>query len=280
MIAVLGATGTIGRRVVAELSRKRGVIRALVRTVPANPIGSVDYVQIDLTKKESIELALDRVEKLFLLSPIGEAQSVSELNIVTSAAKQGVRRIVKLSVMHADPVSPIEFARIHGSLEEAIRASGCEWTFIRPNMFLQNLFWYKTALQQGQLPLPLADAPVSHVDANDVASVSATALLDDAHAEKSYTVTGPAAVTGTEMASVLSEVLHKAISYQPLSRASFQAYLQSTGETPYVVAAEVGLFSYWSEGHGSQVTGDVAQVTGRAATSLKTFAHRERANLL
>jgi hypothetical protein len=56
--------------------------------------------------------------------------------------------------------------------------------------------------------------------------------------------------------------------------------LQSTGETPYVVAAEVGLFSYWSEGHGSQVTGDVAQVTGRAATSLETFAHRERANLL
>jgi uncharacterized protein YbjT (DUF2867 family) len=280
MIAVLGASGTIGRRVVAELSRQQAAVRALVRTIPAKPIEAVDYVQIDLTKGESIEGALDGVEKLFLLSSNGEAQSIAEANIVRSAAKQGVRRIVKLSVMHADPSSPIEFARIHGRVEDSVKSSGCEWTFIRPNMFLQNLFWYKTALQQGQLPLPLADAPVSHVDADDIASVSAVTLLDDSHAGKTYTITGPAAVTGTELASTLSEVLHKAISYQPLSSARFEDYLKSTGETHYVVAAEVGLFSYWSEGHGSQVTDDIAQVTGRAATSLEKFADRERANLL
>ena len=130
-----------------------------------------------------------------------------ERNVIQAAAAKGVRQIVKLSAMGAAEQSPIEFARIHGRMEEAIKVSGCSWTFIRPNMFMQNLFWYKVALQAGALPLPLGTALVSHVDGDDVAAVAACALLDDKHVGKIYTVTGPEELTGVQVAAALSAVL-------------------------------------------------------------------------
>ena len=202
-----------------------------------------------------------------------------ERNVVECCAEQGVRRIVKLSVMGADGQSAIMFARVHGRVEELIRHSGCEWSFIRPNMFMQNLFWYRGALVGGSLPLPLGEAAVSHVDGGDVATVAARLVVEEGHAGAVYTVTGPEALTGEQMAAVLSEALGRAIAYQPVSSDGFRTYLKGSGEADYVVEAEVELFYCWSRGHSRDVTDAVRVVTGQAPISLSEFVQRERTQL-
>lgn len=279
MIAVCGASGNIGKRVVAALRQEGAGVRALVRTPQSGEKG-LEFVPVDLTKRESVISSLTGVGKVFLLTPIGSGQMDMERNVIQAAAVKGVRQIVKLSAMGAAEQSPIKFARIHGWAEEAIKVSGCSWTFIRPNMFMQNLFWYKGALQAGALPLPLGTAPVSHVDGYDVAAVATHALLNDRHIGKIYTVTGPEALTGAQVAAALSAVAKGTVNYRPISSSEFREYLKGTGETDMVVEAEVELFKYWSQGNGSEVTSVVSEVTGRKATSLHEFAIREKERLL
>jgi uncharacterized protein YbjT (DUF2867 family) len=279
MIAVFGASGTIGSRVVAALPRDGARIRAMVRKRPEQSHPGVEYTPVELTKAESVSTALEGVETVFLLCPNGKGQLAMELDAVRACVEKGVQRIVKLSAMGASPTSPIDFARLHGRVEEAIRASGCAWTFLRPNMFMQNLFWYQAALRQGLLPLPLGTAEVSHVDGDDVAAAAARALLKDEHAGKIYTLTGPEALSGTAVAASLSRVLGRTIQYAPVSSADFASFLKSAGEPDEIVAAEIELFAHWSQGHGSEATNAVAELTGAAPTTLEEFAYREKARL-
>ena len=279
MIAVCGATGTIGTQVTAVLLREGAEVRALVRSPRISDQKGIDFVAVDLLEKDSVRAALTGVDRLFLLCPNGERQEEMERNVVQCCAEEGIQRVVKLSAMGGGAQSPIGFARVHGRVEDLIRKSGCEWGFVRPNMFMQNLFWYRDALAGGSLPLPLGEAAVSHVDGGDVAAVAARVLLEDGHSSAAYTVTGPEALTGEQAAAVLSEALGRAIAYQPVSSDSFRSYLKASGEADYVADAEVELFDYWSQGHGSEVTDAVRVVTGRAPISLSEFARRERTRL-
>ena len=276
MIAICGANGTIGKRVVAALKQRGAAIKALVRTPQPGGDRQVEFVAADLSRRADLVAAFAGVSTVFLLCPNGPRQEEMESNVVNATVASGVKRIVKLSVMGSGAQSPIEFARLHGRVEDAIRASGCEWTFVRPNMFMQNLFWYKSALGEGKLPLPLGEAAVSHVDGQDVGVAAAEALLDDRHSGKIYTVTGPKALTGAAAASVLSNVLERRIDYQPVSAPDFRTFLTSAGESDYVADAEVELFEHWSEGHGSTVTDDLETLTGSKATSFQEFVEREK----
>jgi len=140
------------------------------------------WLEIWLNQKPSPQ-ALDGIETLFLLSPLSSTQVEMEQNLISAAVAHRVQRIVKLSAMGASIEVPLTFGRIHGEGEDAIRASGLGWTFVRPSMFMQNLRWYKGAISQGMLPLPLGNAAVSHVDPEDVAAVGEGATQRQARDE-------------------------------------------------------------------------------------------------
>ena len=282
MILVCGATGTIGSRVVNELVKADAPVRTMVREVSkisGASAGNIEQVPGDLAKPETLARALQGIDTVFLLTPVGPKQLEMEQNLVSAAVSSGVRRLVKLSAMGASSDANFDFARIHGESENSIRASGLGWTFVRPNMFMQNLGWYQGEIAQGRLPLPLGSAAVSHVDAGDVAAVSARALLNEEHALKSYTVSGPEALTGDEVSSILSEVLRRSITYRPPPTAQFREFLKGAGESEFVVNAECELFEYWSQGAGQAVTSDVEQVLGRKPVDLKTFVSRNASEL-
>jgi len=96
---------------------------------------------------------------------------------------------------------------------------------------------------------------------------------------KTYTVTGPEALTGEQVASVLSTSLGKRIVYGPISTAEFREFLKGTGESEFVVDAECELFDYWSKGMGKTVTGDIEHVLSRKPVDLASFARRNASEL-
>ncbi|MDQ2710718.1 MAG: SDR family oxidoreductase [Acidobacteriota bacterium] len=283
MILLSGATGTIGSRIRKILSDAGQEVRCLVRQPLAEHNGSdanVEYVAADLARRETLHPAFAGIDTLFLLTPVAPNQLDMERNLLEAAVSQHVRRIVKLSVLGAAPDSEMTFGRIHGQMEQQIRTSGCQWTFLRPNMLMQNLFWYRDALRNGVLSLPLGTAAVSHIDAEDVAAVASEALIHEGHSGRIYELTGPRSITGDETVAILSAQLGKSIRYEPISLSTFREELQKRGDPDFVANAEYELFDLWSRGAGDVVTNNVPQITGHEATNLAHFAERERERLI
>src|SRR5690348_16589663 len=138
MILVTGPTGTIGSHVVAELARAHAPARALVRSSDraANLPDGVEPVVGDL---ESIDGALEGVERLILMSPPSPEQMRQESAAIDAARKAGVQHIVKLGAIGASPSAPSRFPRQHGELADYLKASGIDYTIVMPNDFMSNL---------------------------------------------------------------------------------------------------------------------------------------------
>jgi uncharacterized protein YbjT (DUF2867 family) len=282
MILVCGATGTIGGEVLRHLMEANVPATALVREPPSVkshlPEG-VPYRVGDLSRKETLPEALHDITKLFLVSAVGDHQTEQEENLIAAAANSGVSHVVKLSVMGAAEDAAFGFGRVHAQIESTLKKSGMHWTMLRPNMLMQNLRWYQSATKQGTLPLALKDAAVSHVDASDIGAAAFRALTEDGHAGKTYTLTGPQALTGSEVAAAMAEATKHPVQYVAISIADLRASLEKLGDSPRVVDAEAELFELWSRGAGSEVTTTVEDVTGKKPVSMADFATRHAAEL-
>src|SRR5437764_14902152 len=115
MILVIGAGGTVGSGVLADLLSAGERVRAACRSQSSAALAAAkgaDVVLIDLADPATVTSALKGVDSVFLLSATGPDQTRQELNVVDAAKATGVQRVVKLSVWRADELlSPI--ARAH-----------------------------------------------------------------------------------------------------------------------------------------------------------------------
>jgi uncharacterized protein YbjT (DUF2867 family) len=197
MILVTGATGTNGRLVVEALLRRGTPVRAMVQNAAkASDLqrAGAALAVADFDKPDTLDAALAGVERTLLLSAVDEHLVEREARFVECAKKAGVRHLVKFSAIGAHPAAPFTFGRQHGRSERFILDSGLVFTFIQPNFFMQNLLWSADMIKaRGEFYSTLGVAPVSHVDARDIASVVAMTLAEpiDRHAGSIHLVTGP-----------------------------------------------------------------------------------------
>ncbi len=156
MILVTGGTGSSGSEIVEELAAKGIKFRMLARNpgkVAVREEG-IEIVAGDLAQPRSLGEALKGVERVLLLAPPVPNQVELESNVVDAAKQAGVRHVVKFSAMSADPKSPSRFPRVHGEVEQKIRASGLAWTFLRPTFFMQNFFMMADMIKGGTIFQP------------------------------------------------------------------------------------------------------------------------------
>ena len=216
MILVTGATGTNGREILKALAARNVPAKAMMRSAADAgdlPAG-ITAVEGDFDDEASLARALSGVERAFLLTPSTEHAEAQQLRFVAAAARAGVRHLVKLSQFAARADSPVRFLRYHAAVEDAIRASGLEWTFLRPNLFMQGLLQFADMVREKRMiAAPIGDARVSVVDVRDNAAAAAAALTEDGHAGRTYTLTGPEALTHADMAAALSAATGSPIAF-------------------------------------------------------------------
>ena len=152
MILVLGATGTVGGEVARQLIASGERPRLLVR----NPdkarsfANSADVVRGDLDDVASLRTAMRGVDQVFMVAA-GSNTVALEANVVDAAVAEGVKHIVKLSVISADAPA-ITFAQWHHASEEKLKANGLAWTILRPGNFMTNaLGWAGTIKSDGNI---------------------------------------------------------------------------------------------------------------------------------
>ena len=258
-ILVTGATGTVGRHVVEQLVQSGQTVRALTRdpagvTVPAG----VEIVGGDLTAPDTLPAALAGVTGMHLISIGGDdyAPLQTAAMVLARAVEAGVRRVTVLTG------SEDELA-----VAQAVAASGLEWTHVQPVEFMANkLGWAESIRAEGVARAPFATQPAVIVDEADVAAVAAAALLEDGHSGRTYTPTGPEAVTPIAAARRIGDVIGRDIRLVELTLEQARDQMRASGLREEVIDYIVEYGTHAPE-VAYTVLPTVHQVTGRPARS-------------
>ena len=180
--------------------------------------------------------------------------------------------MVKLSQLGADESPPVRFLRWHAAVERRIRELGVGYTFLRPNLFFQGLFAFAgTIAAEGRFFAPIGDARVSAVDVRDIAAVAAAALTEPGHEGQTYTITGPVAITHSDIAEALSVATGREIEFVDVAHEAFRASLD--GVLPdWQLDGLVEDYAHYGRGEAAAVLSTVVDVTGVEPRDIAQFA--------
>jgi uncharacterized protein YbjT (DUF2867 family) len=215
-ILVIGATGNVGRPTVAGLLEKGAAVRALSRSeenlakLPAGVEGTLG----DLESGAGLEAACAGVERLFLIVSNGETETARGLRAVQAAIAAGVKHIVYLSIGNPikEPGIPHYLAKL--PVEQAIHNSGADYTFLRPNFFMQTDFSIIPVIKEhGVYAMPIGSIGNNRVDIRDIADCAVRALTEDGHAGADYHLHGPDTISGPKAAEVYAQALGREVFY-------------------------------------------------------------------
>jgi uncharacterized protein YbjT (DUF2867 family) len=277
MILVTGATGTVGREVVALLVQAGQRVRAFTRDPKKAHFGSgVEVIVGDLDRPDTLEKAFQGVERVFSLST-GPQLGVHDANVAKVAKRAGVKHIVKLSVMGAGMGADTAITHWHEAGEKAILDSGVSWTLVRPGIFMSNsLQWVGTIKAQGKVFGPFGDGKMVPVHPRDIAAVAVKALTTPGHEGKAYLLTGPESLNMAEQVRVLAEETGRAIQYVAVPPEAARDNMLKAGMPANYADALLKVAAMVRAGQMGQPLPTVQQVTGRKALTWHEWA-RENA---
>ncbi|MCW2742014.1 MAG: NmrA family protein [Blastococcus sp.] len=285
VIAVTGATGTLGRRVAERLAGAADVtLRLVVRDpsrapqlpdveVAANPGGYADG--------RGLQEALQGAHTVYLVSAAEDEDRLQQhLTAVGAAAAAGVQRIVYTSFVGARPDAVFTLVRHHYATEQAIAATGVRHTFLRHNMYADFVPFFAT-LEDGRavIAAPAGDGRTGFVSRDDLADVGAAVLLRDDGAldGQALDVTGPEALTLAEAAQVLARVTGVPTEYRDQSVEQAWATRRPSGHPDWEIEGWVTSYLAIAAGDLATVTDAVPSLTGHPARTVAEHlrAHRE-----
>ena len=287
-ILVTGATGNVSSQILQHLL-DRGTAPSSLRAGVRDPAkaqsladAGVEVVRYDHDEPATLAAAFDGVDRAFLLIPFVPGFAELGAQAVDAAKAAGVKHVVKLSAFGADASSDFWLAKNHGQSDEAVANSGLGYTIIRPTFFQDNILNFSgdTLESQSTFYGASGDQPVAYVSSNDVAAVAAEVLLHpDAHAGKTYDLTGGEAVTNAELAALLGKVAGKPITYTDLTLDQYADGARQNGTPEPYVEAFAGLENIKAQGWAAPVSPHVQQVLGRVPESYAAFLERNAPRL-
>lgn len=274
MILVTGASGNAGGAVLKEVRNTNKPLKAMYRSqdeaakVPA----AVGAVIADFADKLSLGRALKGVDAVYLVcSPVRELVEL-EGNMVDACREAGVRHVVLNSALGAGDY-PKSFPSWHRRVEDKLKASGLEYTILRPNSFMQNILTYyaPSIRSQGAFYAAMGNARTSFIDIRDIAAVAAKTLTSPGHAGKTYELNGPEALTYAEVADRISRVSGRKVQYVDIPAAQQKQSMLDQRMPEWLVTALLDLQAYYTGGKGGEVDEVVQSIVGRAPTTMNQF---------
>ena len=279
MITVFGATGTTGAPLVDTLLAKGATVRAVTSDpskLDALKAKGCDAVAADFTDPAALARACDGAEKIYLVTPAHLDMRQWKANVIAAAKTAGVRHVVVATGLGASPKAGLTFGKWHSETQELLKQSGLDWTFVQPTYFMQNLLWQAGNIAKDGVYYDDLGGPVAWVDARDIADVAAEALTAPGYEGKALGLTGPEALTGDDIAALLSEVTGRNVTCAPLSAEDTKASMIAGGMQDEVAGAMVELASIAPKGYLAGIETTVSDVLGRPARRFADFVAQNR----
>lgn len=258
-ILVTGSTGNVGRHIVNHLLQAGQRVRVLLRDREAvkNLPSEVEAVYGNLTQPETLISAFKGVTGLHLMTMASGELLKTGSEIIELASIAGVKRVTLLWSGEKGPVEPI------------VEASDLEWTQLQPVEFMSNaLLWSESIRAEGVVREPFPNNLNAMIHEADIGAVAATVLIEDGHAGKTYTLTGPEALTIPDKVHIISNAIGKDIRFVELTKEQARERLIKSGVSDDMADHVIG----WYENPpkiGYTVDPTVEEITGRPA---RTFA--------
>lgn len=274
MILITGASGTVGRTVLAEVARAGEPHRAMYRSKEeaAKAPAGTEAVIADFSDKASLASALRGVESVYLVcSPIPELVQL-EGNAIEASEDAGVGRIVLNSALGAGDFGK-SFPSWHRKVEDKLRAARMVHCILRPNSFMQNLLTYyaPSIRAQGAFYGAIGNARTSYLDVRDIAAVAAKALRSGEHDGKTYELNGPEALTCAEVAERISRHAGIAARYVDIPAEAQRKAMMDQGVPEWQVTALLELQDYYTGGSGGTLDRVLEGLLGRPPIAMEQF---------
>lgn len=264
-ILIIGGTGKTGRRVAKNLTQSGHNVRVVGRkTTPA----------FDWEDSETYAAALKDMDRAYIvyypdLAVPGARDAITRLT--EKALESGLEKVVLLSGKGETEAE---------ACEDIVANSGLNHTLVRASWFNQNFSEgaFLEFVLNGVVALPMPEAEIPFVDADDIADVVSKVIVDDAYNGQTITVTGPQQRTFKEAVDIMAEAIDRPIQFVPISIDEFKEGMRKAG----LPDSYVWLFGYlFKEVLGNpenqEVSDDVAKVLGRPAKDFESFARETRA---
>ncbi|AEL25965.1 NmrA family NAD(P)-binding protein [Cyclobacterium marinum] len=261
-ILVIGGTGKTGKRIVKLLNNLGHQVR--VGSRKGNPA-------FDWHHPEGWSAAIKGMEALYIsyqpdLAVSGALEAIEEL--VKVAKKSNVKKLVLLSGKGEREAQLCEQLVIH---------SGLDYTIVRANWFNQNFSenFLVEGILNGHVALPYAEAKIPFVDANDIAEVAVSALIDDKHNGEIYQLTGPEGLTFEEAVHMISKASGREIQFTGISvKAYVAAMRQKNVPEDFIWLIEYLFTEVLGNPDNSEITNDIEQVLSRKPIGFKEYVEK------
>jgi uncharacterized protein YbjT (DUF2867 family) len=270
-ILVTGATGKVGRRLVPLLREAGHEVRAVSRSTA---------IRFDWQDESTWAAALAGVDAAYLIPP---DEPIRAEALVAAAVEAGVRRLVSQSGRHIEVLADAvgvgpEAIGMYG-LQEAVRASGIEWTVLQANNFNENFSEgdFLGPIRAGELALPVEGTVEPFVAVEDIAAVAAAALTEDGHHGRIYELTGPEALPFAEAVAVIAKASGRPIAFGIVTAEDYAAALRAEGLPEDLVFFLDAMYRIMREGALTEVAGGVKEVLGREPVAFADWAARTAA---
>ena len=271
MIAVTGATGQLGRLVIAALKNQAspGEVIALARNSataqgPGVPARAADYSQ-----PATLDAALQGIDTLLLVSSseIGQ-RTAQHRNVIEAAGRAGVSRLVYTSLLHADR-SPISLAAEHVETEATLKASGIAYTILRNGWYTENYTGSVAgALAGGAFIGSAGNGRISAATRADFADAAAAVLTGSGHEGRTYELAGDTSFSLAELAAEISRQTARALPYVNLPEAEYAATLAGFGLPEFLAKGLAAWDVDASRGALFDEGRELSRLIGRPTTSL------------
>jgi NAD(P)H dehydrogenase (quinone) len=270
-LALTGSTGALGARVAERIAGLGLGQRLIVREPARAPV--LEGVELAVASSYGaageMREALAGVKTLYLVSGREAAERVGEHRIAIDSAKAaGVERIVYVSFLGAGPDATFTFARDHWATEEAIRASGIAFTFLRSSLYIDFMPVFAGPERTIRGPGGTGRfAPVAREDLADAAAAVLTA--DGVHDGRTYELTGPELLTLAEVAERFGAHTGQPYAYEPQTVEEAWESRRDLGAPEFIVEGMISSYLAIADGSLELKTDAVAELTGHPPLTLE-----------
>ncbi len=282
-VFVIGASGHVGAALIEALAGKD--VRVIAGASSAQSAArlaakGLRSVQIDLGERATLVRAFEGVERLFLMTPLAERMTEQAANAITAAKEAGVAHIVRSSGLGASTTTDFKLGSVQGGIDAILRASGVPFTLLLPNCFMQNFrdYYGRMIVGSDMLYLPQGAGKTSFIDVRDVGACAAAVLLAPReHVGRAYDLTGPEALSGGEVATIIGEARGVPVTYMDVPALVARGAAVKSGQPAWNVEMLLSLFAYIKAGKAADVTDAVRSLTGRDPRTFKDYARENAA---
>jgi NAD(P)H dehydrogenase (quinone) len=277
-ILVTGATGHLGSTVIETLLKqmlpndisiitRKKEKREEFKTKGFNAfIGN--YEDVAALKK-----AMSGVDTVLLISSGDQGDRMQEhKNVVDTARKMGVKNIAYTSRCLSNRSTLANKLMVeHFETEDYIKASGLNYIFFRNILYMDTIPQFiggNMALEKG-IFLPAGDGKVSFALRSDMGEAMANVLLNEGFDNQIYNFTGDTLYSFYDIASVLSELSGKTVTYNPVETAAYEGIMKQRNLSDSVIDKIVNFITDIKNNQEAEIHSDLKKYIGRKPTSLK-----------